>query len=148
MPRIGLGKRQRKGTSARPTSNLLVAVTLWATVVGGRLACAEESGFMTVAAPVGAAIVNVVPVTSAFAAKPCLQGYILCKATFALISLIVAAEETVLAGAGKSSQARGVLHRGFGGDWVVTPAHIAGRDTVEVLPAPAPSGGAGTPAFP
>ena len=86
-----------------------------------------------------AVIANVVPITSAAVAPKCLPGYILCKASYAAVSLIVAAEQVVWSGGEDLGQARAVLHRGFGGDWILTGRHASGDEPVEVLPDPGPA---------
>ena len=87
-----------------------------------------------------AGVENVVPITSAFAAPRCLPGYILCKASFAGVSLIAAAEYVILSGGADMGQTRAILHRGFAGDWYLTGAHAAGDATPDVLPDPGPVG--------
>ena len=66
---------------------------------------------------------NLLPVASAFASPRCLPGYILCKLSFAGMG-VVASGVQVIAG-GDIEGARATLSRAFGGDWVVTPSHIA-----------------------
>lgn len=85
-----------------------------------------------------AGVENVVPVTSALAAPRCLHGYIMCKLTFAGISLITAAEHLVFTGGSDLPQTQAVLHRGFAGDWILTPRHAAGDAEPQVLPDPGP----------
>jgi hypothetical protein len=81
---------------------------------------------------------NVVPVASALTEPKCLQGYILCKLTFAAFSVIAAGESLVLSGGSDLAQPKAVLYRGFSGDWVVTPRDIAGDTKPDVLPEPPP----------
>lgn len=80
-----------------------------------------------------AVVTNVVPISSAFVQSRCLTGYIVCKLSFAGLSLVAAAEQVVLGGDTKG--ARATLGRGFGGDWVVRPSDIASGREPEVYPA-------------
>ena len=73
-----------------------------------------------------AGLANVVPVLPAFWAKPCLPGYVLCKATFAFASVLFAGEQVLFSGAGDMNQANAILSRGFGGDWFLTARHVNG----------------------
>jgi hypothetical protein len=43
-----------------------------------------------------AVVTNVVPITSAFVQDRCITGYIVCKLSFASLSLVAAAEQVVL----------------------------------------------------
>ena len=92
-----------------------------------------------------AVVANVVPGVSALYAPRCLPGYVLCKSVFAFISVIAAADQLVVSGGGDREQTRGILHRGFAGDWYLTGHHVSGDVTPEPLPDPAPpsSGGGG-----
>ena len=85
-----------------------------------------------------AAVENVVPVTSALAAPKCLQGYVLCKLTFAAVSVVAAGEQLFLSGGSDMHQFEAVLKRGWTGDWYLTGADAAGDTTAEVLPDPGP----------
>ena len=85
-----------------------------------------------------AAVENVVPVTSALAAPKCLQGYVLCKLTFAAVSVVAAGEQLFLSGGSDMHQFEAVLKRGWTGDWYLTGAQAAGDATAEVLPDPGP----------
>jgi len=85
-----------------------------------------------------AAIVNVVPITSAFVAPLCLPGYILCKLAFAGISVVAAAEQFALGGDADTAQTRAILYRGFQGDWYVTGKHVAGFAAPQPWPDPPP----------
>jgi hypothetical protein len=80
-----------------------------------------------------AVVTNVVPITSAFVEGRCITGYVVCKLSFAGLSLVAAAEQVVLGGDTKG--ARATLGRGFGGDWYVRPSDIASGRTPEVYPA-------------
>jgi len=81
---------------------------------------------------------NALPVASAVVEPKCLQGYILCKLTFAAFSVVVAGESLALSGGGDLEQPKTVLYRGFSGDWVVTPRDIAGDTKPDLLPEPPP----------
>lgn len=85
-----------------------------------------------------AAAANVTPVLPSFYAPRCLTGYIFCKAMFAGVSVIAAADQLIFSGGGDMAQTRAILYRGFGGDWVMTPRHIAGEANPEPLPEPPP----------
>jgi hypothetical protein len=86
----------------------------------------------------GAVAANTVPVASAFVEPKCIQGYILCKAMFAVFSVAAAAESVVMSGGRDHDQPRGILTKGFTGDWVVTRSDVAGSTKVELLPEVAP----------
>lgn len=88
----------------------------------------------------GAVAANALPVASALVEPKCLQGYILCKLTFALISVVAAGESLVMSGGADMDQPRDIVYRGFSGDWVLTPRDIAGDTSPELLPgAPPPA---------
>jgi hypothetical protein len=89
-----------------------------------------------------AVAVNTLPVASGLEEPKCLQGYILCKLTFALFSVVAAGESLAMSGGADLAQPRGILYRGFSGDWVVTPRDMAGESKPEILPeAPPPAPG-------
>src|SRR5262245_25889061 len=88
-----------------------------------------------------AVVANTVPVASAVTEPKCVQGYILCKLTFALFSTVVAGETLALGGGGDVNQPKAILYRGWSGDWVVTPRDIAGDTKPELLPEPPPPAG-------
>jgi hypothetical protein len=90
-----------------------------------------------------AVVANVVPGVSAIYAPRCLPGYVVCKVVFAGMSLIAAADQLVVSGAGDLEQTRGILHRGFAGDWYLTADHVSGAATPEPLPDPPTPTGAG-----
>lgn len=92
-----------------------------------------------------AVVANVVPVVSAFYAPRCLPGYVVCKVTFAGISLIAAAGQLALSGGGDLGQTRAILHRGFAGDWYLTGRHTSGEVAPDVLPEPPPPSSASGP---
>jgi len=86
-----------------------------------------------------AAAANIVPILSAVYAQQCLPGYIVCKLALAGISVVAAADQLILSGISDPEQARAILQRGFGGDWVLTGRHTAGDATPQPLPeAPPP----------
>src|SRR3990172_319619 len=90
----------------------------------------EERSAAARAAYTGIAVIaNVVPVVSTFYAPKCLPGYVMCKAVWACVSVIAAADQLVLSGGGDRIQTRGILHPGFAGDWFLTGRHIAGDVT-------------------
>jgi hypothetical protein len=127
------------GTIAR---RLMTALLLTFAVGRGTLAYAvpfeELSGGRRARYTAEAAAVNALPVASAVMEPKCLQGYILCKLTFAAFSVIAAGESLVLSGGGDLAQPKAVLYRGFSGDWVVTPRDIAGETKPDLLPEPPP----------
>jgi hypothetical protein len=86
----------------------------------------------------GAVAANILPGVSALYAPTCLPGYIVCKIAFAGVSLIAAGGQWLLSGAQDVEQTRGILHRGFAGDWYLTGRHIAGDATPQPLPDPPP----------
>src|SRR4051812_41563602 len=90
-----------------------------------------------------AMVANVLPGASSFYAPKCLPGYVFCKAIFAGISVIAAAEHLLLAGDGDLQQTRGILYRGFAGDWFLTGRHITGDRQAQPLPDPPPPSTAG-----
>ena|SRR2546426_5759759 len=104
----------------------------------------EQQSTATRALYTGIAVVaNVVPGVSALYAPGCLPGYVLCKAVFAGMSVIGAADQLALSGGGDLDQTRAILHRGFAGDWYLTGRHVSGDMTPEPLPEPAPPSGGG-----
>lgn len=99
----------------------------------------EQSSPVRRALYTGVAVVaNVVPGISAIYAPQCLPGYVLCKLTFAGISVLAAADQLALSGAQDLTQTRAILHRGFAGDWILTGRHIAGEAEAHPLPEPPP----------
>ena len=93
-----------------------------------------------------AVVANVTPFVSALYAPTCLPGYVVCKLSFAGLSLAAAADQLVLSGGGDLAQTRAILHRGFAGDWYLTGRHVAGDAEPQPLPepaAPAPESGGG-----
>lgn len=118
-------------------SALLAAMLLPVGVVGA--ATYDEQPAAKRAMYTGIAVVaNVVPVVSTFYAPRCLLGYVLCKGVFAAMSTIAAADQLVLSGGGDMPQTRGILHRGFTGDWWLTGRHVSGEVEPQVLPEPPP----------
>jgi len=95
-----------------------------------------------------AVVANVVPGVSTLYAPRCLLGYVFCKGIFAVVSVIAAGDQLVLSGGGDMTQTRGILHRGFAGDWYIGARHVRGEATPEPLPDPPPppsSGGTWEP---
>src|SRR5206468_3365528 len=93
-----------------------------------------------------AVVANVTPFVATLYAPRCLPGYVVCKLTYAGLSLAAAADQLVLSGGGDLAQTRAILHRGFAGDWYLTGRHVAGEVEAEPLPeppAPAPGSGEG-----
>ncbi len=130
-----------------PNARLLVAASLvlGLTVGSARAGSYEER---SLAARIGystiAVAANVVPILSAVYAPSCLPGYFACKFGFAAISLVAAADQLYLSGISDTEQTRAILHRGFGGDWLLTGRHIAGDAMPEPLPAAPPPRQEGT----
>jgi hypothetical protein len=96
----------------------------------------EESAGKRFLYTAGALVANVMPVASAVTSPLCLPGYVLCKLSFASLSLLAAAEHLVLGGGANATSARAILHRGFQGDWYVTGRHVAGYTTAQPWPDP------------
>ncbi len=90
-----------------------------------------------------AAVANVVPVVSTWYVPRCLPGYVLCKAVYAFASVVAAGGQLALSGGGDLEQTRGILYRGFGGDWYLTGRHVSGEVTPEPLPEPPPPASGG-----
>ncbi len=110
-----------------------------------RAAFEDRPGWQRAGYTVLAGIENVVPITSALAAPRCLPGYIACKLCFAGFSVVAAAEQLLLSGGSDMTQTRAILHRGFAGDWYLTPQHAAGDATPDPTPDPVPEGTSPTP---
>ncbi len=121
----------------RRAGTILAAVGLWATMAG-TAAAAERSGARHALDAGIAVVANIVPGVSTLYAPRCLPGYVFCKTIFAAVSVIAAADQLVLSGGGDMQQTRGILHRGFAGDWYLTARHVSGEATPEPLPDPAP----------
>ena len=85
----------------------------------------------------GAVVANVTPLSALYAPR-CLPGYLLCKLSFAGISLLAAADQLAFSGGADLAQTRAILHRGFAGDWILMPRHVAREATPEPLPDPPP----------
>ena len=132
----------------RQTRPLTLAVLLLAASLAGtaRAASYDERGPAMRAVLTGVAMVaNVVPGVSTIYAHSCLPGYVICKLTFAAISVIAAGDQLAFSGGGDLDQTRAILHRGFAGDWYLTGRHVSGDLTPQPLPEPAPpkTGGGG-----
>jgi len=102
----------------------------------------ERAGYTAVAL-----VYNVIPITAAVRwpstpvaiAPRCLPGYLLCKFSFAAVSLIAAGEQLVMSGGSDLAQTRAILHRGFAGDWFITGRHVAEDREADVFPDPGPA---------
>jgi len=117
-----------------------------AAALAGRPATAgtweQRSGGERALYTTAAVVANAVPVASALIVPRCLPGYVLCKLSFAALSLIAAAESLVMSGGADYDQPRAILERGFGGDWVLTGRHVAGDEHADVYPEVQPPPGA------
>lgn len=121
---------------------LVLSGVLTVTTVGNAFADSYEdkSAGMRALYTAGAVIANFVPIVSAFVAPKCLPGYILCKLSFAGLSVVAAGESLAMSGGADKQQPKAILGRGFGGDWYLTGRHVAGDATPEVYPeAPPPT---------
>lgn len=83
---------------------------------------------------IAAAGMNVLPVASAFASQRCLPGYIACKLSFAGMGLIASTAQIIIGG--DIDGARRTARRAIGGDWIVTPRHVAEGASPDPYPAP------------
>ena len=92
-----------------------------------------------------AVLANVVPVLPALWAKPCLPGYVFCKASFAFASVLFAGEQVLFSSGGDMAQVNTILRRGFGGDWFLTGRHISGDSKPVAWGDSAPPADAGRP---
>jgi hypothetical protein len=106
--------------------------------IAGAASYAEQSAAKRTLDTGVAVVASVVPVVSTLYAPRCLLGYVFCKAVFAAMSAIAAADQLVFSGGGDMAQTRGILHRGFAGDWVLTGRHVSGEVEPQVLPDPPP----------
>jgi hypothetical protein len=122
----------------RALTGTLLLVSVLAAPRATLAAYEDRPGWQRAGFTVLAGIENVVPITSAFAAPRCLPGYILCKASFAGISLLAAGAHLAFSFGSDMPQTRAILHRGFAGDWILTGRHAAGDAEVNVLPDPGP----------
>lgn len=120
----------------------LIAATL--TGPAAAVPYAQQSAARRALDVVGAVAANVTPLSTLYAPR-CLPGYILCKAMFASFSLIAAADQLMFSGGTDLDQTDAILYRGFAGDWIITPRHIAGDAEPQPLPDPPPPK-EGTPA--
>jgi hypothetical protein len=77
---------------------------------------------------------NIVPIASAVVEPKCLPGYILCKTSFAAMSVLGAYAQFFISGGSDMRQTSAILHKGFAGDWFVTGRHVAGDADPRVLP--------------
>jgi hypothetical protein len=128
--------------------DVTLAAALLTAAFGTSALAADEPTTGRKALDTAAAVVtNVVPVTSALVAPTCLPGYILCKLSYAGLSLVAAAESMVMSGGADSAQPAAILRRGFSGDWVVTPDDIATRRPPDPYPEVAPPASGGGSGF-
>ncbi len=81
-----------------------------------------------------AMVANVLPVASAFVSPRCLPGYVLCKLSFAGLSVVAAAESLVMSGGADKEEPATLLNRGFSGDWFLTGRHVAGDVAADPFP--------------
>lgn len=81
-----------------------------------------------------AMIANVLPIASAFVSPRCLPGYILCKLSFAGLSVVAAGESLVMSGGADKQEPATLIDRGFSGDWFLTGRHVAGDATADPFP--------------
>jgi len=123
-------------------SSYQVAVLIAALFLASRPALAEpfdeRPASQRAAYTAYAVAADVLPVVSATVAPRCLPGYIVCKISFAALGLIAAGEQLFLSNGSDLNQTRALLHRGFGGDWVLTGRHAAGDIEAQPLPDPLP----------
>jgi len=125
----------RRGVAAA----LLIVLAAWGPTVTHAASYEGSSAWRKAFYTAGAAVANVVPVAASVVEPKCLPGYIFCKLTFAAGSLLFAGENLVMSGGSDLDQSRGILYRGFAGDWVLTPRDIAGDTKPQVLPEPPPA---------
>jgi len=131
-------------------SALAAVLVLSLVVAAGNAAAAstpweEKSGLARAGYTAAAVAVNVLPGVSALVAPICLPGYLLCKLTFAIGSVIAAGEQLFMSGGGDTEQTRAILYRGFEGDWYVTGKDVAGDTQPEPFPTPPPPSGTESP---
>jgi hypothetical protein len=117
-------------------------------LLGGRAMAAEtyeQQSALRRALYTGIAVAaNILPGVSALYVPRCLPGYIVCKLSFAGVSLLAAADQLGISGGGDMEQTRAILYRGFAGDWYLTGRHVAGFAKPQVLPDPPPPTDTGT----
>ena len=95
---------------------------------------ASRSAAARVFYAVAAAVANVVPGPAVLVAPKCIQGYVLCKFSFAALSVVAAGEQLLMSGGSDGQQTRAILYRGFAGDWYVTAGDMAGITKPDVFP--------------
>ena len=128
-----------RGAGVRLTVGVALLAISLALPRGAAAASYDERPASSRALYTGIAVVaNVVPVVSTLYAPRCLLGYVFCKFTFAAMSVIAATDQLALSGGGDMAQTKGILHRGFAGDWYLTGRHTSREVTPEVLPEPPP----------
>jgi len=125
----------------RSATGTVMAATVAALVAGRAMAAnvpwEERSTAERVWYTAGAVVANLTPLSALYAPR-CLPGYILCKLSFAGVSVLAVADQLAFSGGGDLAQTRAILYRGFAGDWVLTPRHVAGEAKPEPLPDPPP----------
>src|SRR5262245_51776087 len=107
----------------------------------------DKSAGMRALYTAGAVVANFVPIVSAFVAPKWLPGYILCKLSFAGLSVLAAGESLAISGGADKEQPKAILYRGFSGDWYLTGKHVAGDATPEVYPEAPPPADTGKDGF-
>jgi len=123
----------------RSATRIVMAAAVAASVAGGATAAnvpwEQRSVVERVWYTAGAVVANLTPLSALYAPR-CLPGYLLCKLSFAGASVLAAADQLAFSGGADLAQTRAILHRGFAGDWVLTPRHVAREATPEPLPEP------------
>ena len=124
-------------SGSRLTSAVVLAAATLARPMDAAAVPYDEQSAVARALYTGAAVVaNALPIASAYYAPQCLPGYVVCKITFAGVSLVAATSQFLLSFGGDLEQTRGILYRGFYGDWFLTGHHIAGEREPRPLPDP------------
>ena len=130
----------------RSATGMVVAAAVAASMARGATAASvpweERPTAARVWYTVGAVVANLTPLSALYAPR-CLPGYILCKLSFAGVSVLAAVDQLAFSGGADLDQTRAILHRGFAGDWVITPRHVAREATPEPLPEPPPPAAGG-----
>ncbi|MFN8543176.1 MAG: hypothetical protein U0807_03080 [Candidatus Binatia bacterium] len=88
---------------------------------------------------VAAAVLNIAPIASAYAAPKCLPGYVPCKILAAGFNTLAAGVQLIFSGGSDLAQTRAILHRGYAGDWYLTGRHVAGDAAAQPYPDPSAS---------
>src|SRR5438132_13262404 len=71
----------------------------------------------------GAVVANVTPLSALYAPR-CLPGYLMCKLSFAAISLLAAADQPAFSAGADLVQTRAIIHRSFADDWILMPRNV------------------------